>query len=102
MKPEWKDATIYSQGERGKINPTAWECFVGGSRVLIMSGHLSYPGQWVMNFRAADIVEHDLKLTSHDELAKVQAAALGVVEKAARDLSIKMAMIADAAREAGQ
>src|SRR5690606_41821688 len=49
MPVEWKDATSYSQGQRGKIAPDAWECTVADVRVWVGSGHRYYPGEWVMH-----------------------------------------------------
>lgn len=47
---EWKDATDYAQGQRGKIEPNAFECKVGGVRVRLTRAHVHHPGKWVVSF----------------------------------------------------
>lgn len=52
---EWKDATSYSQGQRGKVEPLSWECYVNGIRVWVSQGHIAYRGEWVVSCRELDI-----------------------------------------------
>ena len=47
----WIDATSYSQGQRGKVEPTAWECKLDGLRVWISCGHRMNPDKWVLTCR---------------------------------------------------
>jgi|SRR6478735_4464783 len=48
-KTEWKDATGYSQGQRGKVEPSAWETRIAGIRIYVTCGHIYHKGEWVMN-----------------------------------------------------
>jgi len=60
MSIEWKDATSYSQGERGKIEPTGWETTVSGVRVLVTKGHVAYRGTWIMNCHELGLKERQI------------------------------------------
>lgn len=57
MEVEWKDATSYGKGERGKKLPTSWETEIGGLRIWISKGHIYYPDDWVMNCPSLDLKE---------------------------------------------
>lgn len=54
--PEWKDATTYSQGERGKKEPSSWETVIAGVRVWVSKAHIGYPETWVVTCREIDVV----------------------------------------------
>ena len=56
----WKDATSYSQGQRGKSPQTAWETEVDGLRIWVSCGHLLHPDRWVMNCSVVGLKNHDL------------------------------------------
>jgi hypothetical protein len=57
MLTEWKDATSYRQGERGKKKPTAWETTIAGYRVWVSCQHLHYPDRWVWTCRDLGVTE---------------------------------------------
>lgn len=90
MSIEWKDATSYSQGERGKRVPDAWECTVSGVRVWIGSNHRYYPGEWVMHCHRLGIDTRQVGPASalSDEDARHEALKIAAREasRKARDL----------------
>lgn len=43
---EWKDVSSYSRGQRGTIEPAAWELEVGNLRIVLHRKHGSDPTQW--------------------------------------------------------
>lgn len=89
-KPDWKDATSYSQGQRGKTNPTAWECRVEGIRIWVSCGHIYYPGEWVMSCDALNIDKKHLGRSSEMSVSEVFSKALTIAgtdaKKQARNL----------------
>lgn len=50
MTAQWKDATKYSRGDKERI-PTVFEVKLGVYRLVVMSSHIYYPGQWVMTLQ---------------------------------------------------
>lgn len=46
---KWKDATDYSQGQRGKAPQTSWECNLSGLRIWVSCRHVYYPDEWVFS-----------------------------------------------------
>lgn len=82
---QWKDATSYSQGERGTVPPRSWAATFGDVKVLIMSGHTFHKPNWVMKcerISGDQLVEIARPGT---DLAEVKATALTVVETALRE-----------------
>lgn len=84
---EWKDATSYSQGERGKIEPTAWECTVLGARIWISCGHLHYPGEWIINCSAIGFDQKRIGALADVSAEAAQAKALQMAGAKARSLA---------------
>lgn len=76
MSIQWRDATSYSQGQRGRIEPTAWECDVNGIRVWVSNGHLYYPGEWVMNCPALQMEQSRIGPSAALTHSDAQKAAL--------------------------
>lgn len=76
MNIEWKDATSYSQGERGKIAPRAWESRIEGIRIRVTCGHIYYPGEWIMTNDDLGFDKKSLGLTSEMPLTDVFSKAL--------------------------
>lgn len=72
-KPKWKDSTSYSQGQRGKIDPTAWELKIGNVRVWIAVGHIYHPDNWVMDCNNIGLRELPIapNTASHKEAKKI-------------------------------
>lgn len=95
---EWKDATSYSQGQRGKIEPNSFEAKVCGVTVWVSRGHRYYPEFWVMNCHILDIKESVVGASSWTAEA-AQVEALRLAAKAARDLARKLTNFAIAAHE---
>lgn len=81
MSVKWKDATSYSQGQRGKIGPNSWEAEISGYKIWISSGHLYYPDEWIMNCRGLDIERKVLgpKSTMSENDAQVKAVDYAVI-----------------------
>jgi hypothetical protein len=102
--PIWTDATSYSQGERGKVSPRAWECTICGARILVMSGHINYRGTWVLSCHQLSIETKILKPVEDGDLPVVKAMALEFAQQVAnRRLSEMGKLVAGlaAAREGG-
>jgi len=81
---KWTDVTNYRQGQRGKIEPTCWECAVAGLKIWISCGHLYFPDDWVMNARPLGVVEKPIGPISALSLDDVKSAALRMAWDAAR------------------
>jgi hypothetical protein len=80
MTPEWKDATNYRQGERGKIEPTSWEMRFDGARIWISKGHRYYPDKWIVNCCEVGIEEQEIcPVSDTTPLSAVQESALKFV-----------------------
>jgi hypothetical protein len=76
MSIEWKDATAYSQGERGKkAEPRTWEADAEGT-IICVTKYRGYEGEWVCHCRALDINTHPLGTT---DLETAKFVALGLV-----------------------
>lgn len=83
----WIDSTGYSQGQRGKVQPTSFELKLDGLRIFITCGHIYYKGTWIMgcldlNMRevecrncqtATEAAEYAVKIVKH-KLSKLQEA----------------------------
>ena len=92
----WKDATSYSQGQRGKKPQTAWETDLDGVRIWVSCGHLDHPGRWVMNCRPINIIKRDIGgtnltseqardravMTVYSEAKAMQRMAEGIADSA--------------------
>lgn len=50
----WKDITSYQQSDTER-KPTTFEAKAGSLRIVIVHGHIYYPGQWIMFCLALDI-----------------------------------------------
>lgn len=81
--PDWKDATSYSQGERGKRPPDAWDIVIEGIRVWVGSGHRYHPGKWVMHCLPLDIDSLELGDTEKMSAVDAQRIAMDKVAVAA-------------------
>lgn len=70
---KWIDSTSYSRGERGTVEPRAWQLEGCKFRVQI-HGHINYPGVWFVS--AEDLRIERAQLLAEDvEVAKVAAVA---------------------------
>lgn len=87
MTPEWKDATSYRQGERGKIEPRSWKMCIGEWRIWISCGHVYYPGEWIVTCRAIDISKHRLGMIADMSTQDARRLALVVVREKAMNLA---------------
>lgn len=80
---EWTDATSYAQGERGNVEPTAWEWASGLVRIVVTSGHIYHRGTWIVRCPAFGIDTMVLGKASEMTASQAQAAALvKIAEKA--------------------
>lgn len=55
----WKDTSSYSQGERGKVEPTAWDLDLDGLRVTVHRLHL-IDGLWFGSCHAMGVERKQL------------------------------------------
>lgn len=99
MTIEWKDATSYSQGQRGKIEPNAWECAVSGVRVWVGSGHRYYPDEWVMHCYSLDIEAKRIGPTAALSDADAQCEALRIAASEASRRATNLIDFAAACQE---
>lgn len=90
MSIEWKDATSYSQGERGKRPPSSWECEIAGFRVWISSRHVAYPDSWVMTCRDMGLDVHYLGESEGVPAEQAQKQAINFAAKIAQGRVNKM------------
>lgn len=84
MCDKWTDATSYSQGQRGRVDPSAWEYTIPGVKIWICNAHLYYPGEWVMNAKATGLNERVIGPVSTMTLDQVKAEAIRLTWDAAR------------------
>lgn len=54
---EWKDASSYSRGQRGTIEPTAWQLEVGYLRIVLHRKHGLDPTQWYGTVHGFDRID---------------------------------------------
>jgi len=45
---KWKDTTTRCRGDYDS-DPTTWTTEIGDLRITVTSGHIHYPGQWIMH-----------------------------------------------------
>lgn len=81
---DWKDATPYSQGQRGRIDPTAWECAIEGTRIWVSCGHRYYPREWVVTCLHLGIDCKQIGKIENLSADQARALALAVVAASAR------------------
>ena len=81
---KWKDATSYSQGQYGRIDPTAWECVIEGIRIWVSCGHRYYPGEWVVTCLNLGIDCKQIGKIENLSADQARALASGFVSAAAR------------------
>lgn len=93
MKSEWKDATSYSQGERGKVEPRAWEIKTSAVRITVVRGHLTNPGYWVVHCYELGMNTVDLKLPISVDVETAKYAAINLVENKALDIARDIAAL---------
>lgn len=79
----WKDATSYSQGERGRVPADSWECRTKSLRVCVHRSVGYDPKLWLLSC-------HDIRLECYElsfpDLKKCQAEAIEVIQNILRDL----------------
>lgn len=80
---EWKDATNYSHGERGRIEPNSWECRIEGIRVWVSKGHTYYPNEWIMHCGELGLREKRIGPSFVMSANDAQCEALKIAAKAA-------------------
>lgn len=76
---EWKDATIYAQGDRARgREPDSWEARSGDLRIWVSKGHRLYPGEWVMNCYELDMTCEGIGEAAKMSPGDAQAAAVNM------------------------
>jgi predicted DNA-binding helix-hairpin-helix protein len=89
---EWKDSTGYSQGERGKIEPTSWALTLSPElRISVTKGHRIYRGEWIMFCYGLDMKEVQLGLDDSQPAEVAQRAAIKKALDKARRLNLHLA-----------
>ena len=77
---DWKDATSYRQGERGKIQPTMWKLSLGGKvspiHITVTCGHTDFPNVWIMFCPEVGIYKEPLKGSYTAEHAQESAVIM--------------------------
>lgn len=91
----WKDATSYSQGERGKAPQTAWQTSDAGVSIWVSCGHVYAPGQWVMTSRELGIDVRTLSLREDASSEEARDAAVQEAWVKAKAIQAKMGSVAD-------
>lgn len=99
MSIQWKDATSYSQGQRGKIEPNAWECNLSGVRVWVGSGHRYFPNEWVMHCHSLDIESRQIGPTAALSDADARHEALRIAASEASRRATNLLDFASACQE---
>jgi hypothetical protein len=86
----WIDDTSYSQGERGKVEPSSWKLtLASGATIWIGKNHRYYPGDWVFKCPAFNQSEPKRMAAKTLEDAKVEAVKLSMLSaKKVRDSAI--------------
>lgn len=75
---EWVDATGYSQGERGKVEPRAWQIKSGAVNIWVSNGHIYHPGEWAVVCSLVGFVK-PMGLKADIPAAEAQRLALALV-----------------------
>jgi len=92
---KWEDATSYSQGERGRIDPSAWRCSVGHTSIWIGRAHRYYPGEWVMHCHELGFSEKKIGAATDIDLAEAKRRALSIASRQAKhDAQVLMSVAA--------
>lgn len=84
---EWKDATTYSQGQRGAKEPTSWEVGSGRVSVWVSKGHLHHPDEWVVTCHALGMEAVSTGLGCEVDKDTVKHCALNMAESEARKIT---------------
>ena len=92
----WKDATSYSQGQRGKIAQTAWEITINGARIWVSRGHRYYPDDWVMTCARLGIGAVSLGKSEGVSSEQARNRAITDAWSKARQIEGEMGGLADA------
>lgn len=78
---QWKDATSYSRGDRGKVPPRSWETTVCDLHILVISGHLYSPSNWVLTCYAMGIEAKSIGPVSAISAEEAQTGAIAIISK---------------------
>tara|TARA_R110000764_G_scaffold164200_1_gene251270 strand:- start:239 stop:550 length:312 start_codon:yes stop_codon:yes gene_type:complete len=91
----WKDATSYSQGQRGKAAQTAWKADFEGVIVWVSCGHIDYRGSWVMRCRELGIDLERLEVADGASSELARDKAIETACHKASLLAVKMRAVSD-------
>ena len=75
----WQDVTSYSQGDKKRL-PNCWSVKVGHFKLSLVWNHRYCPDTWSTSLFGV-YENHDLKLSSYDDLVSAQRKALLLAEK---------------------
>lgn len=78
---EWQNVTGYSQGDKER-KPSAWRIKLGKVSLSVVSGHIYYPGRWIMRFTPfVDMLELNVA-TETEAQAKAIKIAKAMLQEA--------------------
>lgn len=88
MKTKWKDASSYSAGERGNVEPTVWNLVLEGLSVTVHRWH-GIDDVWFGSCSTMGIDRHQLESPEHEKakaefIAHLRGTALNWVAKLGR------------------
>lgn len=92
---KWEDATSYSQGQRGNIEPSAWTCSVGHIHIWLGNAHRYYPGIWIMHCHELGFSEKKIGAVQDIDLVEARRRALSIAsDQAKHDAQVLMSVAA--------
>ena len=66
----WKDSTTYSRYDKSR-KPTTWTTEISGLRITVTSGHIYYPGKWVMHCHEVGMDTVPVNATSSETAQRI-------------------------------
>jgi hypothetical protein len=87
VKVAWRDVTSYSRDEKAR-RPSVFTIAHGSLSITVLDSHIYHRGRWVMHCRALQM--ETVLLPSATCLEEAQAAAIDVVAKCLRELSLDL------------
>lgn len=81
----WQDISTYSRGDTVR-KPTTWQTHAGFLRIVVTSGHIHYPGRWVMHCHKLGI-DSDPFPESVTTAEQAQRAAVKAVQKITHEIT---------------
>jgi len=89
VKLTWKDVSSYSQGSRGKIEPTSWEAEIGDLRLIVHRLH-GIQGTW---FWSCHDVRVDRQELDAQEAGDAQREAFNALTETVRGMAVAVGLL---------